>query len=281
MTPQKYTFSDLVAIMAKLRAPNGCPWDREQSHESLIPYLIEESHEFIDAVERKDFANMREELGDVLLQVVFHAEVAREAGTFDVNGVIQDIAEKLVRRHPHVFAEAKADTADEVVTQWDKIKKAEKSGGPGGGADAETALPSLLDGIPRSLPPFAKALKISKKAVKAGFEWPHWTGVVAKVREELAEFEAEAVTHEKSENRDRLEAEMGDILFSIVNLGRTFDIDPERALARTNARFTARFQAMEKMSAEAGRPFESHSLEEMEALWTRAKTAERNGDVAS
>ena len=154
-----YSFSDLVDIMAKLRAPNGCPWDREQTHESLIPYLIEESHEFIDAVEHKDLANMREELGDVLLQVVFHAEVAREAGTFDVNGVIQDISEKLVRRHPHVFAEesekTKADTADEVVTQWDKIKKAEKTGS----SAEEPTLPSLLDGIPRSLPPFPKALR--------------------------------------------------------------------------------------------------------------------------
>ena len=269
MSDPRYSFSDLIEIMAKLRAPNGCPWDREQTHESLIPYLIEESHEFIDAVERKDLVNMREELGDVLLQVVFHAEVAREAGTFDVDGVIQDISEKLVRRHPHVFANATADTADEVVTQWDKIKKAEKSG------TGSTALPSILDGVPRSLPPFPKALKISKKAVKAGFEWPNWTGVVAKVREELAEFEVEAVTHEKSDNRDKLEDELGDIHFSIVNLGRTFDIDPERALARTNTKFTTRFHAMEAMAAKAGKSFESHSLEEMEALWTRAKMGER------
>lgn len=262
MTLQKYSFSDLLQIMARLRAPNGCPWDREQTHESLLPYLIEESHEFIDAVESKDSAHMREELGDVLLQVVFHAEVAREAGTFDIDGVIQDISEKLVRRHPHVFAEAKAEDADAVVAQWDKIKKAEK-----GDAPADAPAPSVLDGIPRSLPPFPKALKISKKAVKAGFEWPDWTGVLAKVREELAEFEVEA----KALDRDKLEAELGDILFSVVNLARVFDIDPESALARTNARFTRRFQAMEKMAAEAGRAFESHSLEEMEALWTEAK----------
>jgi tetrapyrrole methylase family protein/MazG family protein len=276
MTPQTYSFADLVDIMARLRAPNGCPWDREQTHESLLPYLIEESHEFIDAVEHKDVANMREELGDVLLQVIFHAEVAREAGTFDVNGVIQDISEKLVRRHPHVFGEAaektEIDNADAVVTQWDKIKKAEKAAG------------GILDGIPRSLPPFPKALKISQKAVKAGFEWPHWTGVAAKVREELAEFEAEAVTSEKSENREALEEELGDLFFSVVNLGRHFKIDPERALARTNAKFATRFRAMEEMAAQAGRSFDSHSLEEMEALWTRAKknerAAKRNGDVA-
>ncbi|MCD6023507.1 MAG: MazG family protein [Fibrobacteria bacterium] len=259
----RYSFSDLLQIMARLRAPNGCPWDREQTHESLLPYLIEEAHEFIDAVEGKDAANMREELGDVLLQVVFHAEVAREAGTFDIDGVIQDISEKLVRRHPHVFGEAKADDADAVVAQWDQIKKAEKGDSSGAHAPAT----SLLDGIPRSLPPLPKALKISKKAVKAGFEWPDWTGVLAKVREELAEFEVEA----KALDRDKLEAELGDILFSVVNLGRVFDIDPERALARTNARFSRRFQAMEKMAAEAGKPFESHSLEEMEALWTEAK----------
>jgi tetrapyrrole methylase family protein/MazG family protein len=267
MNPQKYTFSDLLDIMARLRAPNGCPWDREQTHDSLIPYLIEESHEFIDAVEHGDVRNMREELGDVLLQVVFHAEVAREAGTFDVNGVIQDICEKLVRRHPHVFGEAKAEDAEAVVVQWDKIKKAEKASG-----EKEAAsIPSLLDGIPRSLPPFPKALKISKKAVKAGFEWPDWTGVVAKVREELAEFEVEAVTHATTANRDAMEGELGDLLFSLVNLGRVFDIDPERALARTNAKFTKRFQAMEALCEAEGKPFTGRPLEEMEALWTKVK----------
>jgi tetrapyrrole methylase family protein/MazG family protein len=270
----RYSFSDLLQIMARLRAPNGCPWDREQTHESLLPYLIEEAHEFIDAVESKDAADMREELGDVLLQVVFHAEVAREAGTFDIDGVIQDISEKLVRRHPHVFGQGsektEADDADAVVAQWDQIKKAEK-GDPSG---AHAPAPSVLDGIPRSLPPFPKALKISRKAVKAGFEWPDWTGVAAKVREELAEFEAEAVAHQKAGNRDKLEGELGDILFSVVNLARVFDIDPERALARTNAKFTGRFRAMEEMAAKAGKPFESHSLEEMEALWTRVKKEE-------
>jgi MazG family protein len=265
-TPQ-YSFADLVDIMAKLRAPNGCPWDREQTHESLVPYLIEEAHEFIDAVERKDFANMREELGDVLLQVVFHAEVAREAGTFDVNGVIQDISEKLVRRHPHVFAEAKAEDAQAVVAQWDQIKKAEKSGAS---SDVDASPKSVLDGIPRSLPPFPKALKISQRAVKAGFEWPDWTGVAAKVREELAEFEAEVATG----NRDALEAELGDLLFTMVNLGRTFKLDPERALARTNAKFTKRFQAMENMAEDEGKVLSGMPLEEMEALWTRAKKEE-------
>ena len=278
MTPQKYSFSDLLDIMARLRAPNGCPWDREQTHASLIPYLVEEAHEFIDAVENQDVPNMREELGDVLLQVVFHAEMAREAGLFTAEDVIQGISEKLVRRHPHVFAEAKADDADAVVAQWDQIKKAEKAAAKEGADSGDLTTPhaartSALDGIPRSLPPFPKALKISQRAVKAGFEWPDWTGVAAKVREELAEFETEVATG----NREALEDELGDLLFSVVNLGRVFGLDPERALARTNARFTRRFQGMEALAAKAGRPFDSHSLEEMEALWTKVKSEERNG----
>jgi len=271
MTSPKYSFSDLLDIMARLRAPDGCPWDREQTHASLIPYLVEEAHEFIDAVENKDADNMREELGDVLLQVVFHAEMAREAGLFTAEDVIQGISEKLVRRHPHVFAEAKADDADAVVAQWDQIKKAEKAAAKEGTSSEDATSPkSALDGIPRSLPPFPKALKISQRAVKAGFEWPDWTGVAAKVREELAEFETEVTTGD----REALEDELGDLLFSVVNLGRVFGLDPERALARTNARFTRRFQGMEKLAAEAGRPFESHSLEEMEGLWGKVKRGE-------
>jgi MazG family protein len=274
-----YSFADLVSIMSRLRAPEGCPWDREQTHESILSCLIEESYEFVDAVERKDFPNMREELGDLLLQVVFHAEMAREAGTFSIEEVVSGIAEKLVRRHPHVFAEvAGVDSADKVAVQWDEIKKQEK------GAEKEKALGALGE-IPKHLPALLKALKISKRAVKAGFEWPDWTGVAAKVREELAEFEAEVPEKISgaplsAENRDALEMELGDLLFSVVNLGRVFDIDPERALARTNAKFTGRFQAMEKMADEEGKPFAGRPIDEMEALWVKAKTAERNGNVA-
>jgi MazG family protein len=272
MNPSKtYAFSDLVAIMARLRAPDGCPWDREQTHASLLPYLVEEAHEFIDAAENGDAAHMREELGDVLLQVVFHAQVAHEAGTFDIDGVVHDIAEKLVRRHPHVFGApgqaAGVDTADKVITQWDEIKKAEKAG-----KSAES--PGLLGEIPRSLPPLPKALKISKRAVKVGFEWPDWQGVAAKVREELAEFEAEANAEDKEGRRDALEMELGDLLFAVVNLGRILDLDPERALARSNAKFVTRFRAMESMAAAEGVPLEGRTVEEMEALWQRAKRAD-------
>jgi MazG family protein len=258
-----YAFSDLVDILARLRAPDGCPWDREQTHESILSCLIEEAYEFVDAVERKDTANMREELGDLLLQVVFHAEMAREAGTFDVDGVIRDISEKLVRRHPHVFGTSKADTAEAVTVQWDAIKVKEKEGREGAGSAEHGALGE----IPRHLPALLKALKISKRAVKAGFEWPDWQGVAAKVREELAEFEDEA----RAGNREALEEELGDLLFSVVNLGRFLDLDPERALARSNAKFVRRFRAMEKMSGEEGKPFAGRPVAEMEALWTRAK----------
>ncbi len=291
MPTPAYSFSDLLSIMARLRAPDGCPWDRKQTHASLLPYLIEEAYEFIDAAESGDTTHMREELGDVLLQVVFHAQVAREAGTFDIDGVIQDIAAKLVRRHPHVFGTTEGvNTADKVTAQWDEIKKAEKSGK--GGDASTTGDPGLLGELPRSLPPLHKAMKISRRAVKAGFEWPDWQGVTAKVREELAEFEAEAErlttlktqaeTHdltemsegndaERAKVRDALELELGDLMFSVVNLARHLDLDPERALARTNAKFVSRFQAMERFAAAEGTPLEGRPLEALEALWVRAK----------
>lgn len=284
-TPQPpYSFADLVSIMAKLRAPDGCPWDREQTHESILGCLIEESYEFVDAVERKDAVNMREELGDVLLQVVFHARMAEEAGTFDVNGVIHDISEKLIRRHPHVFGDAAGvDSADKVAVQWDAIKKMEKAGKnnaavPGtekteAGAEPDR-IESLLGELPRSLPPLHKAMKISKRAVKAGFEWPDWQGVAAKVREELAEFETEAKAG-VAENRDALELELGDLMFSVVNLGRYLGLDPERALARTNAKFVRRFEAMEALAKAEGASIEGRPLAELDALWTRVKIEEK------
>jgi MazG family protein len=265
--PDNHSFANLVSIMARLRAPDGCPWDREQTHESILSCLIEEAYEFVDAVESKDHLNMREELGDLLLQVVFHAQMAKEAGTFDIEGVIRDISEKLVRRHPHVFGESRADTAEAVTVQWDAIKlteKAEKSGNR-----AET--PGALGEIPKHLPALLKALKISKRAVKVGFEWPDWEGVAAKVREELAEFEAEAT----SGNRDALEMELGDLLFAVVNLGRILDLDPERALARSNAKFVRRFESMEKMAEGEGAPLESRSVEAMDSLWKRVKSGEK------
>jgi len=207
---------------------------------------------------------MREELGDLLLQVVFHSQMAREGGTFNINDVIQELCEKLVRRHPHVFGESTADTADAVMVQWEAIKKAEKEVT---GSPAPVQTPGALGEIPRHLPALLKALKISKRAVKAGFEWPDWTGVAAKVREELIEFEAEA----KGGDRDALEEELGDLFFTVVNLGRVFDIDPERALARSNAKFVARFRAMEALAEQRGGALKDLSLAEMETLWNEVK----------
>lgn len=271
MTAPKHSFDDLLSIMARLRAPDGCPWDREQTHASLLPYLVEETHEFLDAAEGGDPGEMRDELGDVLLQVVFHAQLAREAGTFDAADVIHGLCEKLIRRHPHVFGEtAGVDTADKVTAQWDDIKKVEKVEKAEKSGEDAAAAPGLLGDIPRSLPPLPKALKISKRAVKAGFEWPDWRGVAAQVREELAEFEAEV----DGGDREALEGELGDLLFSVVNLGRYFGIDPDRALARTNAKFTRRFRAMERLAEEEGRPFAGRPLAEMEGLWEKAKRGE-------
>jgi MazG family protein len=261
-------FSELLSIMARLRAPGGCPWDREQTHESILSCLTEEAYEFVDAVERRDIPNMKEELGDLLLQVVFHAEMAREAGHFDAGDVARAISEKLVRRHPHVFGEAAGvNSPDKVATQWDAIKKtekAEKGDAPNLGALGE---------IPKHLPALLKALKISQRAVKAGFEWPDLRGVAAKVREELEEFEAEAARNDLA----AAERELGDLLFSVVNLARYLKIDPERALAGTNARFSARFRTMESLSEAEGKAFAGRPLEEMERLWVEAKKAEKEG----
>src|SRR4051812_37701147 len=241
-----YALSDLLAIMAKLRAPDGCPWDRKQTHSSLLNYLIEESYEFIDAVEAGDKANMREELGDVLLQVVFHAQLAQEAGDFDFAAVVQAIADKLVRRHPHVFGEVKLENAEAVEVKWAEIKREEK-----GAAGADTDAKGGLGEVPKHLPALLKAEKLQKRASGHGFDWPDWKGPAAKIREELIELEAEADATER--DQDRIEDEFGDLLFAAVNLGRFFKLDPERALARANRKFTARYGMMEEMARKEGK----------------------------
>jgi tetrapyrrole methylase family protein/MazG family protein len=257
-----YSFSDLVGIMARLRAPGGCPWDREQNHESILSCLIEEAYEFVDAVERRDIPNMREELGDLLLQVVFHAQMASEAEParrFNVEDVIQVLCEKLIRRHPHVFGDQHIEKADEVLVRWDEIKKAEKG--------VKAVDYGALGELPRHLPALLKALKMQKRAAKTGFDWPDWKGPLAKVAEEIREFEVEAAKGDK----EAAEKELGDVLFSVVNLGRFFGIDPERALAQTNAKFVSRFHAMEKLVAQKGSSLQGMSLAEMDALWDEVK----------
>jgi nucleoside triphosphate diphosphatase len=303
--PNSHTLQDLLDIMARLRAPDGCPWDKEQTHESLLSCFIEETFEFIDAVERKDLPNMAEELGDVLLQVVFHCQMAAEAGHFNFADIANGIAEKLVRRHPHVFGTADASSSGAVQVQWDAIKaaeKAEKAAKAKTAQEAATSEPtapepeSALGQIPRGLPALAKAQKIQKRAATVGFDWPDHVGPLAKVYEELQEFEVElahlkaaGALHKGDETpsramagehptpdaaRARLESEYGDMLFALVNLGRHLEIDPERALSATNQRFVDRFTTMEKLARQEGgesEAFAKLSLDAKEALWQKAK----------
>ncbi len=298
---KRYSTDDLLNIMARLRAPDGCPWDKEQTHESILSCLIEESYEFVDAVERHDRPNMAEELGDLLLQVVFHSQMAQEQRHFEYQDVVTSICEKLIRRHPHVFGEAEAKDAATVVVQWDAIKqkeKAEMAAKTGSGPDAAAQPESALGQIPRQLPALAKAQKIQSRAAKHGFDWLDYQGPLAKVHEELAEFEAElnqlqtsgsltdptapltasramAGEHPTPEAaRERLKSEFGDLLFSMVNLARRLDIDPERALSGTNQKFMRRFQTMENLIHTDGQNLNGLTLEQMDAYWDRVKKAE-------
>lgn len=256
MTAAGEKFERLVHLMERLRAPDGCPWDREQSFDTIKPYTLEETYEVLDAIDRRDWQDLSEELGDFLLQAVFYAQMAREAGHFSIADSLDAINEKLVRRHPHVFGDGDAKTPDAVKARWDEIKAAEKVGkaAPGG----------LLGGIPRALPALQEAARISSRAAGAGFDWPDLAGVLAKVHEELAELE-------KAETPEQREGEIGDLLFTIVNLARFLKVDPEQALRRTNAKFRARFSHVERGVAASGRAWKDTTLEEMESLWQEAK----------
>jgi MazG family protein len=247
----------LRAIMHRLRAPGGCPWDAEQTHESLVPNLIEEAYETIDTIRRGDQEHLKEELGDLLLQVVFHSELAAEGGAYDLDDVARGISEKLVRRHPHVFAASGANTTDAVLQQWDEIKRAEKG-------DEEKP---YLHGVGKGLPSLLRASKLQKKASKVGFDWPDEAGVLDKVREEVEELAAEM----EQGNEGAFEEELGDLLFSVVNLARFRKIDPEVLLAAANVKFETRFAEMEKALKSAGSGLEAAGLEEMEAAWQAAK----------
>jgi len=255
------SFDQLAQIMARLRAPDGCPWDRAQTHESLRPFLIEESAEVLDAIAQNDPRALCEELGDLLLQVVFHAQLAQEAGQFSLDDVCQSIGEKLLRRHPHVFGDATAHSADDVKPLWDEIKRQEKA------ARGETPT-SALDGVPSSLPALSAALQISKKAAKVGFEWPDEEGVWNKVREETDEL---ARARDENESPQRQAEELGDLLFSVVNIARWRKIDPELALRDVNAKFKARFEKMEAFASARGVALPDLSPDEWETLWQKAK----------
>ena len=252
----------LLDIMRKLRAPGGCPWDREQTLDSLKSNLIEETYEVIDAIESGDRAELCGELGDLLLQVVFQAQICEETGNFTFADLVTGIADKLVRRHPHVFGSVQANTSGEVLRNWEKIKKTEK--------DADTPR-SLVEGIPRHLPALAKAHLVQKRVARAGFEWDEISGVIAKLEEELAEVK------EAMEKKDAaaIREELGDLLFSTVNLSRYLGHESEDLLNENIAKFMRRFQCLEAHLHAAGREIEKCSLEELDAVWNAVKTEER------
>lgn len=267
--------SRLLEIMAALRTPGtGCPWDLEQDFASIAPYTIEEAYEVVDAIERGDLADLKDELGDLLLQVVFHARMAEEQGAFAFPDVVEAITRKLIRRHPHVFGNARDLSPEDVKGLWDEIKREEKTERRAArdrmGMPLETHETGFLGGIPAALPALTRAQKLTAKAAKVGFDWPDAAQVIDKIHEELEEVKEASSSGE----RDRIEDEIGDLLFSVTNLARHFDIDPERALRGTNAKFERRFKAIEKALEDQGKSLDEATLDEMEKLWVAAKTAE-------
>ena len=281
-------FAKAVAIMARLRAPGGCPWDREQTFDSIRRYTLEETYEVLDAIERRNWPDLKEELGDLLLQVLFYVEMAAEPGYFTLTEVIAGLIRKLIRRHPHVFGdeasiaagnpalagmETSGIDASQVLRNWEQIKRAEKA--PGHDAPA-----SLLDAVPRSFPALMEANKLGSKAAKVGFDWPDAEGVFTKLQEEIAELR-EAVAEQgqhpiggkEAGTVDPVAGELGDLLFTVVNLSRRLGVDPEMALRQTNRKFRQRFAAMEKSS---DRSLDQQSLEQLESLWVEAKVGEQS-----
>lgn len=273
--PDEPAIERLIAIMAKLRDPDGgCPWDLEQTFETIAPYTIEEAYEVAEAITLGDRTALRDELGDLLLQVVYHAQMARELptedGAFDFDDVARGISDKMVRRHPHVFAGASVEDARAQTDAWETQKAAEREAK----AAAENRTASVLDGVSSALPALMRSLKLQNRAVRAGFDWPGIDGVFDKIDEELGELRAE-VTGAETDDRDRIEDEVGDLLFTVVNLARRLDIDPETALRRCNAKFERRFRFMEDGLAAEGTPIQSVGLADMERHWQRAKQAEK------
>jgi len=255
----------LVEVVKKLRAPGGCPWDREQNHDSIKPCLIEEAYETIEAIESGQPDKLKEELGDLLLQIVFHANLAEEAGKFDMDDVITTIREKMIRRHPHVFGESGADNAQTVLKQWEDIKSKEKG---------NEQRKSTLDGIPKSLPSLIQAHRIQERAARVGFDWDNIDDVFAKVEEEMGEFREAFIAG----NTEEIEAEMGDLFFALVNIARFVEVNPDEALKKTIVRFAKRFRHIEERLAEKGKTMGDVSLDRMEVLWEEAKNLEGKRD---
>jgi MazG family protein len=262
----------LVALQARLRAPNGCPWDREQTHTSLRTYLIEEAYEVLDALESGDDQKFAEELGDLLLQITFHSQIASEEGRFTVADVIREVHEKMVRRHPHVFGNQRAKDAEEVLKNWHQIKAQERrtKAATGGATTADEAPESALDGVTRALPATLEGLQLTKKAARTGFDWDNAAGIFEKLKEESAELHSAV----EGKNPAKIEEETGDLLFAAANLARFLHVDPEIALKKANAKFVRRFHEMERLAAASGRKFADVPRAEKEELWNSAKNTE-------
>ena len=268
-------FEALVALQRRLLARDGCPWDREQTHESLRTYLIEEAYEVLDALESGSAEKFADELGDLLLQIVFHAELAKQRGRFDISDVIEHIHSKMVRRHPHVFGSANAKTSGDVLKNWEQLKAEERresanASEMGAAAGKSESSAPLLSGIPRSLPAVLEAYQLTRRAARVGFDWPDAAGVLEKMREEAAEIEAELPKADAT----RIESEIGDLLFSAINVARFLKVDPEIALKRANKKFIERFGAMERAAASRGQKLADLTADQLDELWNRAKAAE-------
>ena len=261
-------FDELISVMARLRAPGGCPWDREQTYASLAQYLLEETYEAFDAICEADrtgeTANLREELGDVLLQVVFHSTIAAEKGDFTIDEVVSGVTNKLILRHPHVFGDRKLETADDVLQNWDELKKSERAAT--GKKEKETD--SILEDVSLNFPALLEGQKLTKKAAKVGFDWENAEQIFDKLNEETGELKAALSENET----DKISEEIGDILFVVLNLARKLDVDAETALKKTNRKFRRRFAFIEKELKKDGKSMEATSLQEMDALWNEAKT---------
>lgn len=254
-------FDQLIEIMAKLRGPEGCPWDKEQTSDTIKGHLIEEAYEVVEAINNKDYKELNEELGDLLLQVVFHSQLAKETGQFDISDVIKGINEKLIRRHPHIFAGQRVEDTKEVLKRWEEIKKQEKEIS---GKEKEA---SYLDGVPIGLPALSYSQRLQTKAARVGFDWPQATDILEKIDEEITEFKEAISKKEYTE----VEKEFGDVLFTLVNLARKLKIDSESALIRVANDFSNRFNKMEKLAREESKDFAKLSLAEQESLWQKVK----------
>ena len=266
--PAASSIERLLDLMARLRDPErGCPWDLEQDFATIAPHTIEEAYEVADAIDRRDLPALRDELGDLLFQVVFHAQMARERGAFDFDAVAQSIVEKMIRRHPHVFGTASIETAEAQTRAWEEHKAVEREAQ----ADAEGRPPSVLEGVTVGLPALTRALKLQDRAARVGFDWAKAAEVLDKIAEEVLEVRAELTA---GADRGHLSGEIGDLLFAVVNLARHVGVDPEGALRRANAKFERRFRGVETRLAAAGRPVGDASLDEMEEAWTVIKRSE-------